>query len=194
MYSIKGRGAFEAAYRWTSHSMHLWAGLRRKYGQRRARKSEIPESSLLLTSLDWTLRSKVTEEGLNRVSWNSRKAGSNPNNSSSPVQPTAGKHASKSMNRSHVSATEWLSCHSPRAKKVLLSMAAASLGSNSSDATSLWVSKFRSLCGRASLFNWWASDVMISDYLKGTQTPHTQGTMTVWFLSKDYSALKKKKQ
>lgn len=33
---------------------------------------------------------------------------------------------------------------------------------------------------------------MISDYLKGTEMPHTQGTMTVWFLSKAYSALKKK--
>lgn len=75
--------------------MHLWAGLRRKYGQRRVRKREIPVSSLLLTSLDWTLRSKVTEEELNRVSWNSKNAGSNPNSSSSPVQPVAGRHASQ---------------------------------------------------------------------------------------------------
>lgn len=71
--------------------MHLCAGLRRKYGQRRARKSEMLASSFLFTSLDWTLRSSVNDALLNSVSWNSRKAGSIPRSSSSPVQPAGGK-------------------------------------------------------------------------------------------------------
>lgn len=80
----------QRSYRWTSHSMHLCAGLRRKYGQRRARKSEMLASSFLFTSLDWTLRSSVNDALLNSVSWNSRKAGSIPRSSSSPVQPVGG--------------------------------------------------------------------------------------------------------
>lgn len=81
----------QMSYRWTSHSMHLCAGLRRKYGLRRARKSEMLASSFLFTSLDWTLRSSVNDALLNSVSWNSRKAGSIPRSSSSPVQPVGEK-------------------------------------------------------------------------------------------------------
>lgn len=50
----------------------------------------MPASSFSFTSLDWMLRSSVSDAPLNRVSWNSRKAGSIPSSSSSPVQPGGG--------------------------------------------------------------------------------------------------------
>lgn len=78
-------------YRWISHSRHLCAGLRRKYGLRRVRKSEMLASSFWLISLDWMLRSMVWDAELNRVSWNSKKAASIPSSSSRPVQPDVGQ-------------------------------------------------------------------------------------------------------
>lgn len=100
----------QRSYRWTSHSMHLCAGLRRKYGQRRARKSEMLASSFLFTSLDWTLRSSVNDALLNSVSWNSRKAGSIPRSSSSPVQPVGGKGDGGYRKRLGMQPVMWQDC------------------------------------------------------------------------------------
>lgn len=98
------------SYRWTSHSMHLCAGLRRKYGQRRARKREMLASSFLFTSLDWTLRSSVNDALLNSVSWNSKKAGSIPRSSSSPVQPVVAKGGGGYRKRLGMQPVVWRDC------------------------------------------------------------------------------------
>lgn len=78
-------------YRWTSHSSALWAGLRRKYGERRMRNRRIVSLRESFTSFVWILRSNVRLVSLKSTRSNSSKPESSKQSSSKPLVPSMNK-------------------------------------------------------------------------------------------------------